>query len=105
MPKQNTPLENKDPKTEKTYDSGDIYDIQSLAESDMNWMQTALERVRRDFIKLSKDLQEQGIHQIYFDDLRTVLDMYSYLAEERHNYHVDMAEQYKQEWKGQGGDK
>ena len=90
--------------TPKKYDAGDMYDIQSLAEYDMNWMQTAIDRIRRDFIDLSKNLQKQGVHQIYFDDLRTVLDMYSYLAEERHSYHAEMAKQYEEEWKGQGGE-
>ncbi|APR71842.1 hypothetical protein [Acinetobacter haemolyticus] len=103
MPKSNTPLENQN--TPKTYDAGDMYDIQSLAEYDMNWMHTAIERIRRDFLNLSKNLQENGVHPIYFDELQTVLGMYSYLAEERHSHHVEMAEQYKKEWKGQGGDK
>ena len=90
--------------TPKKYDAGDMHDIQSLAEHDMNWMHTAIDRTRRDFIDLSKKLQKQGVHSCYFDDLRTVLDMYSYLAEERHAYHAEMAEQYKKEWKGQGGE-
>lgn len=90
--------------TSKKYDAGDMHDIQSLAEYDMKWMHTAIDRIRRDFIDLSKKLQKQGVHSIYFDDLRTVLDMYSYLAEERHAHHADMAEQYKKEWKGQGGE-
>ncbi len=88
----------------KKYDAGDMHDIQSLAEYDMNWMHTAIDRIRRDFIDLSKKLQKQGVHQIYFDDLRTVLDMYSYLAEERHSYHAEIAKQYEEEWKGQGGE-
>ena len=88
----------------KKYDAGNMHDIQSLAEHDMNWMHTAIDRVRRDFIDLSKKLQKQGVHSCYFDDLRTDLDMYSYLAEERHAYHEKTAKQYEQEWKGQGGE-
>ena len=80
--------------TPKKYDAGDMHDIQSLAENDMNWMQTAIDRVHRDFIKLSVDLQQQGIHSCYFD-----------LAEERHSYHAETAKQYEKEWKSQGGDK
>lgn len=89
--------------TPKKYDAGDMYDTQSLAENDMNWMHTAMDRVRRDFIDLSKKLQKQGIHSCYFDDLRTVLDMYSYLAEERHAYHAEMAKQYEKEWQNTKG--
>lgn len=87
----------------KKYDAGDMHDIQSLAAYDMNWMQSALNRVRRDFIKLSLDLQQQGIHSCHFDELKTALEMYSYLAEERHSYHVEMSEQYKKEWENLKG--
>ena len=87
----------------KKYDAGDMYDIQSLAAYDMNWMHTAIDRVRRDFLDLSKKLQQQGVHSCYFDELKTALEMYSYLAEERHAYHEKTAKQYEKEWKGQGG--
>ena len=90
--------------TPKKYDAGDMHDIQSLAENDMNWMHTAIDRVRRDFIDLSKKLQKQGVHSCYFDELKTALEMYSYLAEERHSCHAEMAKQYEEEWKGQGGE-
>ena len=89
--------------TPKKYDAGDMHDIQSLAENDMNWMQTAIDRVHRDFIKLSVDLQQQGIHSCHFDELKTALEMYSYLAEERHSFHVEMSEQYEKEWQNTKG--
>lgn len=89
--------------TPTKYNAGDMYDIQSLAAYDMNWMHTAIDRVRRDFIKLSMDLQQKGIHSCYFDELKTTLEMYSYLAEERHNYHAEMSEQYEQEWENTKG--
>ena len=89
--------------TPTKYDAGDMHDLASLAEYDMNWMQIAINRIRCDFIKLRKDLQQQGVHSVYFDELQTFLEMYSYLAEERHSRHAKMSEQYQQEWKGQGG--
>ena len=89
----------------KKYDAGDMYDIQSLAEHDMNWMHTAIDRVRRDFIDLSKKLQKQGVHSCYFDELKTALEMYEYLAEDRHRNHAKGAEAYKAEWeKTKGGE-
>ena len=92
--------------TPTKYDAGDMHDIQSLAEYDMNWMHTAIDRVRCDFIKLRKDLQQQGVHSVYFDELQTFLEMYSYLAEERHSRHAKMSEQYEKEWRNtKGGDK
>ena len=90
--------------TPKKYDAGDMHDLASLAEYDMNWMQIAINRIRCDFIKLRKDLQQQGVHSCYFDELKTTLEMYSYLAEERHACHAEMAKQYEEEWKGQGGE-
>ena len=91
--------------TPKKYDAGDMHDLASLAACDMNWMQSALNRVRRDFIKLSVNLQQQGIHSCHFDELKTALEMYSYLAEEHHSYHAEMSEQYEQEWENtKGGD-
>ena len=87
----------------KKYDAGDMHDIQSLAAYDMNWVQIALNRVRRDFIKLSMDLQQKGVHSVYFDELQTFLEMYSYLAEERHSRHAKMSEQYEKEWRNTKG--
>lgn len=89
--------------TPTKYDAGDMHDLASLAAYDMNWMQIAIDRVRRDFIKLSVDLQQKGIHSCHFDELKTALEMYSYLAEERHNYHAEMSEQYGQEWQNTKG--
>ena len=89
--------------TPKKYDAGDMYDLASLAAYDMNWMQTAINRVRCDFIKLRKNLQQQGVHSVYFDELQTVLEMYSYLAEERHNSHAEMSEKYEKEWENTKG--
>ena len=89
--------------TPTKYDAGDMHDIQSLAAYDMNWVQIALNRVRRDFIKLSMDLQQKGVHSVYFDELQTVLEMYSYLAEERHSCHAEMSEQYEKEWQNTKG--
>ena len=89
--------------TPTKYDAGDMHDLASLAEYDMNWMQIAINRIRCDFIKLRKDLQQQGVHSVYFDELQTFLEMYSYLAEERHSYHAEMSEQYKKEWQNEKG--
>ena len=89
--------------TPTKYDAGDMHDLASLAEYDMNWMQIAINRIRCDFIKLRKDLQQQGVHSVYFDELQTFLEMYSYLAEERHSCHAEMSEQYEKEWQNTKG--
>jgi hypothetical protein len=104
MPKSNTPLDNQN--TPKKYNAGDMYDLASLAESDMNWMHTAISHIRTEVMKLNK-LAESGkeVCQYHFSDLVTHLDMYEYLAEDRHRNHAKGAEQYEKEWKSQGGDK
>ena len=89
--------------TPTKYDAGDMHDLASLAEYDMNWMQIAINRIRRDFLDLSKKLQQQGVHSVYFDELQTFLEMYSYLAEERHSRHAKMSEQYEKEWRNTKG--
>lgn len=92
-------------KNSKTYSSGEMFDTQSLATADMNWMRTALEELRHKIIKLKKRLSEQyGLNEIYFDEIETLSSMYSYLAEERHRHHAEMSEIYEKEWKNEGGD-
>ena len=91
----------------KTYDAGDMYDLASLCESDMSWMCTAISHIRTEVIKLNK-LAESGkeVSQYHFSELVTHLDMYEYLAENRHHNHAEGAKAYEQEWENtKGGDK
>lgn len=92
-------------KKSKTYDADEMHDVQSLAASDMYWMQTALEQLRRKIIKLKKSLKEQcGVNEIYFDEIETLSSMYSYLAEERYRHHAEMSDVYKNKRKNEGAD-
>ena len=89
----------------KTYDAGDMHDLASLAESDMGWMSTAIGHIRKEIIRLNK-LAEGGkeVTQYHFSELITHLDMYEYLAEDRHRNHAKEAEAYRAEWeKTKGG--
>lgn len=93
--------------TSKKYDAGDMYDLASLAESDMNWMCTAISHIRTEVMKLNK-LAESGkeVSQYHFSELVTHLDMYEYLAENRHHNHAEGAKAYEQELENtKGGDK
>lgn len=83
----------------KTYDAGDMYDLASLCESDMNWMCTAISHIRIEVMKLNK-LAESGreVSQYHFSELVTHLDMYEYLAENRHHNHAEGAKAYEAEW-------
>ncbi|WP_180124544.1 hypothetical protein [Acinetobacter sp. YH12097] len=83
----------------KTYGAGDMHDLASLAESDMNWMCTAISHIRREVMKLNK-LAESGkeVSQYHFSEMVTHLEMYEYLAEERHRNHAKEAKAYEAEW-------
>jgi hypothetical protein len=90
--------------TAKTYDAGDMHDLASLAAYDMNWMYIAISHIRKEVIKLNK-LAESGkeVSQHHFYELVTHLDMYEYLAEDRHRNHAKGAEAYKAEWENTKG--
>ena len=91
--------------TPKKYDASDMHDLASLSESDMNWMCTAISHIRKEVMKLNK-LAESGkeVSQYHFSEIVTQLDMYEYLAEDRHRNHAKGAEAYKAEWeKVKGG--
>lgn len=82
----------------KTYDAGDLSDAYSLAESDMQWMNTAITHVNRE-IKRLHALAENGaiLTQHHLSELITHLDMYEYLADTRKHYHAKQAETYELE--------
>ncbi|WMG19286.1 hypothetical protein [Acinetobacter johnsonii] len=84
--------------TPKKYDVSDMHDLASLAESDMNWMCTAISHIRKEVMKLNK-LAESGkeVSQYHFSELVTHLDMYEYLADTRLSYHASEAGRYSEE--------
>ncbi|HBM2653406.1 TPA: hypothetical protein LUY02_004752 [Enterobacter hormaechei subsp. hoffmannii] len=104
MPKQNTPLENKN--TPKTYDSCDLLDAHELAQSDLSWMHTAIFHIRKEVQRIH-NLSKQGeiITQYHLSEMIEHLHMYEYLAENRMSHHQGRAAVYEKEWKAQGGDK
>lgn len=85
--------------TPKTYDAGDMHDLASLAECDMDWMSTAIAHVRKE-IKRIHGLAQNGeiISQYHFSELIVHLDMYEYLADDRRHHHAEEAERYSKEW-------
>jgi uncharacterized protein YigA (DUF484 family) len=90
MPNQNN--------SSKNYDAGDLSNAYSLAESDMQWMNTAITHVNRE-IKRLHALAENGaiLTQHHLSELITHLDMYEYLADTRKHYHAKQAETYELE--------
>ena len=88
--------------TPKKYDASDMHDLASLAESDMNWMCTAISHIRKEVMKLNK-LAESGkeVSQYHFSELVTHLDMYEYLADDRRHYHAKEAEVYNAKWEAE----
>ena len=92
--------------TVKTHDVGDMLDLATLAECDMDWMYTALVDVRLRVAKLKEELTARDVNaQYHFHMLEKVLEMYEYVAEDRTRCHEQRAEAYKKEWeKIKGGE-
>lgn len=95
MPNQINSISKKAPQ----YDAGDMHDMASLAESDMQWMSTAITQVRKEIKRIHALAQNgEAISQYHFSELITHLDMYEYLADNRLEFHTKEAEAYKVEW-------
>ncbi|WP_302565268.1 hypothetical protein [Acinetobacter baumannii] len=84
--------------TPKTYDAGDLWDIQSLAEFDMNWMEVAISDIKNRLKEIKAELGGKDVLGFYA--LENVIDMYQYIAKKRNSYHAEQAEKYKKEWDG-----
>ncbi len=79
--------------------NGDLSDAYSMAENDLGWMETALNHVRKEILKL-KEKAKNGEHlsEYHFTELTVFLDMYSYLAEERCEQAAKLAKEYDAEF-------
>lgn len=82
----------------KIYDAGDMHDAVSLAAHDMNWMSTALNIIRMDIARLHEKAKNGKLSQYDFDQVRTQIDMFSFLADSRHEYHANESDRFEQEW-------
>lgn len=83
----------------KTYDAGDMHNLASLAESDLDWMSTAITDIRIRITKIKDDLTARDIDaQYHFHTLERVLGMYEYLAEDRARCYEGHSKEYKTEW-------
>jgi hypothetical protein len=92
-------MPNKNNSIFKNYDAGDMHDIASMSECDMQWMNTAISHIRREIIKLNKSVKAgEKVTQHHLIDLIHHVDMYKYLADNRLAYHVEEAERYSKEW-------
>ena len=84
--------------TPKKYDAGDMLDLATLAECDMDWMYTALVDVRLRVARIKEELTARDVNaQYHFHTLEKVLEMYEYIAEDRTRCHEQQAEAYKEE--------
>ena len=77
----------------------DVSDAYSLAESDIHWMSTAIPHAHKEIKKLH-DLAKNGevVTQYSFGELMRHLEMFEYLAENRHHQHAQLAEEYTQKY-------
>lgn len=70
----------------KVYSVKDMHDLASLAECDMQWMNIAIEHVKKELKKLLDECVVPG-HQL--SELMTHLDMYEYIALSRLSHYSD----------------
>ena len=83
----------------KKYNAGDMLDAYSLAESDLKWMTHALGDLLKKFTELEVRLgKEQHVPDFYFNELKTFIHMYEYLADSRLNHHEKEAAAYLEEY-------
>lgn len=82
--------------TPETYTTGDMLDVYSLAESDMQWMRVAIADVRKRLRDIKKEFGNKGVTGFY--DLEHIVDMYQYIAECRSRHYSDKAEVYQAEF-------
>ena len=76
----------------------EMHDLATLAECDMQWMNTAISHIGKEVKRLNK-LAEDGkeVTQYHFADLIHHIDMYEYLADTRLSHHASEAGHYLEE--------
>lgn len=89
-------MSNQSRNTTKNYNAGDLADVYSCAESDMQWMNIAITDVRKRIKEIKNELGNKNI--IGFYALEQILEMYKYVSEVRLNHHAEEAERYSKEW-------
>lgn len=82
----------------------EMYDAATLAQCDMDWMNTALIDVKTKVTQLKKDLALKNPHiEYYFHSLEKILEIYSYVAENRLEYYAFEVERLEEQEKLKGG--
>lgn len=76
----------------------DLADAVSIAASDMEWMSTAISIIRREVTRLHESAQKGELSQYSFCELRTQIDMFSFLADTRSEYHANESERINEEF-------
>ncbi|WBX39024.1 hypothetical protein [Acinetobacter schindleri] len=87
--------------TPRNYDAGEMADVYSLAESDMQWMSVAIKDIRKRLKEIKTELGNNNVLGFY--DLEHVVDMYQYIAENRLHHYSDETEAYQAEWEKMKG--
>lgn len=82
----------------KKYTSGDMGDAHSLAKDDLWCMVVALQHLTKEMKNLAEAAKENSAKGMHFDSVLDHLNMYEYLAQERHDSHEKCAENYFSEW-------
>jgi len=93
------PIHSKKNAPVKAYGSGDMHNLASLAECDMQWMSAAIEHVRKEVKMLDEFAGNGGVLSgHHLSELLTHLDMYEYIAASRLSHYSEKTEVYEAEF-------
>ena len=65
----------------------ELYDIHSIAESDLTWALLCLNSVKTELEKTEKLMQSNGVKANYLGNAKDLISMFDYLLVERAEYH------------------
>lgn len=87
------PIKNNPQNTPEIITVDDLYHLATLANCDMDWMQVAIEDTKLRVAKIKEDLTKHYPNAEYhFRALEKVLEMYSYLVDDRTRHYEEEAE-------------
>lgn len=72
----------------KQYDSSDLLDINALARCDLEWASICISDLRNEVKRLQEEIKtNKHFCSIHFDSVIEKASMYSYLIDNRRDYH------------------
>ena len=82
----------------KQYNSSELMDIHSLAKCDLEWASICISDLRNEVKRLKEEIKtNKHFCSIHFDSVIEKASMYSYLIDNRRDYHDEVVESLTEE--------